>query len=50
VIQEELDALAKEMKALRQSVELANLYHYHMEEFDNLKMEHAFMETKFLIY
>jgi hypothetical protein len=50
VIEEELDALVEEMKALRQKVELANLYHYQMEEFDNLKMEHAFMKAKLLIY
>jgi hypothetical protein len=25
-------------------------YHYRMEEFDNLKMEHAFMKTELLIY
>jgi hypothetical protein len=31
-------------------MELADLYHHQMEEFDNLKMEHAFMKTKLLIY
>jgi hypothetical protein len=35
----------KEMKVLRQMVELTNLYHNWMEEFNNLKMEHAFMKT-----
>jgi hypothetical protein len=45
-----LGALVEEMKALRQRVKLTNLYHYQMEEFDNLKMEHAFMTTEFLIY
>ncbi len=29
---------------------LINLYHHQMEEFDNLKMEYAFMKTKLLIY
>ncbi len=50
MIQDELDALAKEMRALKQRVELADLYHYQMEEFDNLKMEHAFMKAELLIY
>jgi hypothetical protein len=42
--------LAEEMKVFKQKVKLANLYHYRMEEFDNLKMEHAFMKAKLLIY
>jgi hypothetical protein len=42
--------LAKEMKALRQRVNLINFYHYQMEEFNNLKMEHAFMKVELLIY
>jgi hypothetical protein len=42
--------LAREMKVFKQKVKLANLYHYRMEEFDNLKMEHAFMKAKLLIY
>jgi hypothetical protein len=50
VIKEELDSLYKEMKALRQRVRLANLYHHQMEEFDNLKMEYAFMKAELLIY
>jgi hypothetical protein len=33
------------MKALRQRAELIDLYHYQMEEFDNSKMEHAFMKV-----
>jgi hypothetical protein len=43
MIQEELKALEKEMKTLRQRAELANFYHNRMEEFDNLSMEHAFI-------
>jgi hypothetical protein len=31
-------------------VELANLYHHQMEEFNNLKMEYAFMNAKLQIY
>ncbi len=50
VIQEMLDTLAEEMRAWRQRAERADLYHYQMEEFNNLKMEHAFMEAKLLIY
>ncbi len=50
MIQDEFNALAKEMRAIKQRAELANLYHYHMEEFDNLKMEHAFMKVELLIY
>jgi len=38
------------MKALRQRVELIDLYHYQMKEFDNMKMEHALMKAKLLIY
>jgi hypothetical protein len=38
IIQEELDSLVKEMKALRQRVEFIDLYHHQMEEFNNLKM------------
>ncbi len=47
---EDMEALEREMKTLRQKVELANLYHHLMEEFNNLKMEYAFMKVKFLIY
>jgi hypothetical protein len=50
VVHEELDMIAKEMRALRERVKLANFYHYRMEKFNNLKMEHAFMKTKLLIY
>jgi hypothetical protein len=50
VVEEELDMLAKEMKVLRQRVKLADLYHYQIEEFNNLKMEHAFMKVELLIY
>jgi hypothetical protein len=50
VVQEELDMLAKEMKVLRKRVELANLYHFQMEDFNNLKMEHDFMKVELLIY
>lgn len=50
MIQEELDALAKELRALKQRAKFANLYHYQMEEFGNLKMENAFIEAKLLIY
>ncbi len=38
------------MRALMQRVELEDLYHHQTEEFDNLKMEYAFMNGKFLIY
>jgi hypothetical protein len=37
------------MRALRQRVELPNLYYHWMEEFNNLKMEHSFMKAKLLI-
>jgi hypothetical protein len=50
MIQDELDALPEEMRALKQKAEFVDLYHYQMEEFDNLKMEHAFMKAKLLIY
>jgi hypothetical protein len=50
VIQEELDLLTKEMRALKQRVKLIDLYHHWMEEFNNLKMEHAFMKVELLIY
>jgi len=45
VVHEELDMLVKEMRALREKVKFTNFYHYQMEEFDNLKMEHAFMKA-----
>jgi hypothetical protein len=38
------------MRALKQRAELVDLYHYQMGEFDNLKMEHAFMKAELLIY
>jgi hypothetical protein len=50
VVHEELDMLVKEMRALRERAKLAYFYHYQMEEFDNLKMEHAFMKAELLIY
>jgi hypothetical protein len=34
-----LDSLKKKMRRLRQKVELADLHHNWMEEFDNFKME-----------
>jgi hypothetical protein len=37
------------MRILNQKVELADLYHHQMEEFNKLKMEYAFMKVKFLI-
>lgn len=43
MIQEELKALEKEMRTLKQMAELADLYHNRMEEFDNLSMEYVFM-------
>jgi hypothetical protein len=36
------------MRILKQKVELIDLYHHQMEEFDNLKMEYAFMKAKLL--
>jgi len=45
-----LDALVKEMKALKQRAKLAYFYHYWMEEFDNVKMEDAFIKAELLIY
>jgi len=42
--------LTEEMWALRLKAKRADLYHYQMEKFDNLKMEHAFMKVKLLIY
>jgi hypothetical protein len=50
VVQEKLDMLAKEMRVLRKRVELVDLYHFQMEEFDNLKMEHVFMKVELLNY
>lgn len=50
VVQEELDMLAEEMRVLRKRVELANLYHFQMEDFNNLKMEYDFMKVELLIY
>jgi hypothetical protein len=50
VVQEELDTLVEEMKVLRKRVELVDLYHFQMAEFDNLKMDHAFMKVELLIY
>ncbi len=50
MVHEELDMLVKEMRALRERAKLAYFYHYQMEEFDNLKMEHAFMKAELLIY
>jgi hypothetical protein len=38
------------MRALRQKMKFAYLYHHWMEEFDNLKMEHIIMKVKLLIY
>lgn len=38
--------LTKEMMVLKSKVKLIDLYHYRMEEFDNLKMEHAFMKAE----
>jgi hypothetical protein len=38
------------MRALRQRAKLTNPYHHQMEEFNNLKMEHAFMRAKLLIF
>jgi hypothetical protein len=35
MIQEKLDTLAKEMRALRQRAECVDLYHYQMEKFNN---------------
>ncbi len=46
--QEELEAIEKEMRSLRHKAEMANLYHHRMENV--LKMEHAFMKAKLLIY
>jgi hypothetical protein len=43
MVREELKALKMEMWILWQKVELAYLYHNQMEEFNNLKMEYAFM-------
>ncbi len=39
--QEELEVIEKEMKSLGHRVEVVDLYHHWMEEFDTLKMEHA---------
>ncbi len=50
MVQEELDTLVEEMKVLRKRVELVDLYHFQMVEFDNLKMDHAFMKVELLIY
>jgi chromosome segregation ATPase len=46
--QEELEAIEKEMRSLKHKVEMASMYHHRME--DILKMEHAFMKDKLLIY
>jgi hypothetical protein len=50
MIPKNMEALEREMKTLRQRVELVDLYHNWMEEFDNLKMEYVFMKAKLLIY
>jgi hypothetical protein len=42
--------LRGEMRILKQKVELIDLYHHQMKEFDNLKMGYAFMKAKLLIY
>lgn len=47
---EDMEALEREMKTPRQKVELADLYHCRMKEFNNLKMEYAFTKVKLLIY
>jgi hypothetical protein len=46
---EDMEALERETRTLKQKVELANLYHHWMEEFNNLKMEYVFMKVKLLI-
>jgi hypothetical protein len=46
---EQMEAIEREMKTLRLRTKLANLYHHQMEEFDNLKMEYAFMKTELLM-
>ncbi len=39
----------KKMRALKQRAKLVYLYHYWVEKFNNLKMEHAFMKVELLI-
>ncbi len=50
MVHEELDMLEKEMRVLRERMKLIDYYHYRIEEFDILKMEHAFMKVELLIY
>jgi hypothetical protein len=38
------------MRVLKQRAKLVDLYHYQMEEFNNLKIKHAFMKAELLIY
>jgi hypothetical protein len=38
------------MRTLAKGVEVANLYHHWMGEFDALKNENAFMKAKLVIY
>jgi hypothetical protein len=45
-----LDSLGKEMKMLRQKMELTNFYHSWIEEFENLKMEYVLIKAELLIY
>jgi hypothetical protein len=42
---EDMEVLEREMRMLRKKVELTNLYHHLMEEFNNLKMEYAFVRS-----
>jgi hypothetical protein len=45
MILEDLKTLKREMRTLRQMAKLVDLYHNQMDEFDNLKMEYAFMKA-----
>jgi hypothetical protein len=50
VIPKELAGLEKETKMLGKRAKLVDLYHDWMEEFNNLKMQYAFMKIELLIY
>jgi hypothetical protein len=50
MIQLELKTIEKEMRSLGCKIEVVDFYHHQMEEFDILKMEHAFIDAKLLIY
>ncbi len=49
-IEEDFEALVTENERSRGKAELVDLWHHQIEEFETLKMEHAFMSPKLFIY